>query len=75
VEQGAAVPVVGRNGKVRNTRKATNTSGRLLLLVKFEDAHPARQHLDWFGVASRTVARTFNREMGKALAKAIASAR
>lgn len=75
VEQGAAVLVVGRNGKVRNTRKGTNSSGRLVLLVKFEDAHRVRQHLDWFGVAQRTVTRTFNREMGKAFARAIASAK
>lgn len=79
VDQGAAVPVarVGRDGKVRmgKTRKSTNTSGHLKLLVKFTDAHQVRQHLGWFEVAKRVVNREFNREMGKALAKAIATAR
>jgi hypothetical protein len=74
-----AVPVarLTRNGKLRmgKTRKGINTSGKLKLLVKFDDAHRVNQHLDWFGVASRTVAKYFNREMGRALAKAIASAR
>lgn len=75
VDAGSAVAVVSKTGKVRHTRTATNTTGRLVLLVRFEDAHPVKQHLDWFGVAQRTVARTFNREMGKALGKAIATAR
>lgn len=75
VEAGAAVATITKSGKVRNTRKATNTTGRLVLLVKFTDAHPVKQHLDWFKVAERTVARNFNREMGKALGRAIASAR
>lgn len=75
VETTAKVAVMSKTGKIRNTRKGLNTSGKLVLLVKFQDAHPARQHLDWFGVAQRTVAKTFNREMGKALARAIASAK
>ncbi len=75
VAEGASVATVTRAGRVRMTRKATNTSGHLVLLVKFEDAHPARQYLDWFGVAERTVTKSFNREMGKALAKAIATAK
>jgi hypothetical protein len=48
---------------------------RLRLLVEFTDAHPIRQRLDWFGVAEKVVAKHFNEEMGRALAKAIASAR
>lgn len=80
VEEGTrAVSVVrvNRKGQVRigKTAKGINTSGRLKLLVKFDDAHRARQYLDWFGVAERTVNKHFNREMGKALAKAIATAR
>jgi hypothetical protein len=69
------LPLFSRTGKLRTPKARMNTSGRLVLLVKFEDAHQVKQHLDWFGVASRTIARTFNREMGKALAKAIASAK
>ncbi len=75
VDVGAPVAVITKSGKIRNTRKATNTSGKLVLLVKFEDAHQVKQHLDWFGVAKRAVTHNFNREMGKALARAIASAK
>ena len=75
VEAGAAVATITRTGKIRNTRKASNTSGHLVLLVKFADAHKATQFLDWFKVAERAVAKNFNREMGKALGRAIASAR
>lgn len=78
-EGATSVPVarVGRDGKVRmgKTKKAVNTTGHMKLLVKFEDAHPVRQHLDWFGVARKTVAKEFNREFGRALARAIASAK
>lgn len=69
------LPLVTRTGKVRKAKARLNTSGRLVLLVKFTDAHPAKQYLDWFNVAQRAVAKNFNREMGKALGKAIASAR
>lgn len=69
------LPLTTRTGKVRKAKARLNTSGRLILLVKFTDAHPATQFLDWFKVAERTVAKNFNREMGKALGRAIASAR
>lgn len=79
VAQGASVPVarLGKNGQLRmgKTKKATNTTGALKLLVKFTDAHAVKQHLDWFGVAKRTVDKSFNAEMGRALARAIATAR
>ena len=75
VQEGAAVTMVTKTGKVRKTRKGTNTSEHLVLLVKFEDAHPAKQYLDWFNVAKRAVEKNFNRQMGKALARAIASAK
>lgn len=69
------VPLATRTGKIRVSKARLNTSGRLVLLVKFTDAHKATQYLDWFKVAERAVAKSFNREMGKALARAIASAR
>lgn len=47
----------------------------LRLLVKFVDPHPVLQNLDWFGVAQKTVGAVFKREMGRALARAIATAR
>lgn len=77
----------GKATRTRITRKGklvTKVAGyvpdsrsdrRLKLLLKFTDAHPVRQHLGWFVVAKRTVDRGFNREMGKALAKALATAR
>lgn len=48
---------------------------RLKLLIKFTDAHKVRQHLDWFGVAQRVLARNFNKEFGRALGRAIRSAK
>lgn len=45
------------------------------LLIKFEDAHPVTQHLDYRSRAEQLVRSNFNREMGKALAKAVASSR
>lgn len=69
------LPLATRTGKIRVSKARLNTSGRLVLLVKFTDAHKATQYLDWFKVAERTVAKSFNREMGKALGRAIASAR
>jgi hypothetical protein len=78
-EGATSVPVarVGRDGKVRmgKTKKALNTSGHLKLLIRFADSHPVTQYLDWFGVAQRVVAKEFNREFGRALARAIATAK
>jgi hypothetical protein len=78
-DEAKSVPVarVGKDGRVRmgKTRKGLNQTGHLKLLVKFTEAHPVKQHLDWFGVAEKVVAKHFNEEMGRALAKAIASAR
>ena len=58
-------------------RKVTGLSlenaGGLKLLVKFEDAHQVNQRLNWFSVAQQIVAKQFNKEFGKALAKAIAT--
>lgn len=68
---------VGKDGKVRigKTAKNVNTSGHLKLLIKFQDAHPARQRLHWFNVAERVIRAGFDREFGKALGKALTSAR
>lgn len=76
-DAGGAVRVLrGKGGTLRigKTRKGLNQSGRLVLLVKFENAHVVRQRLDWFGVGSRVVQREFNREFGRAMATAIATA-
>lgn len=71
---------VTRSGKVI-TRKVAgyvpqSRAGRTLkLLIKFTDAHRVRQNLDWFGVAQRVLARNFNKEFGRALGRAIRSAK
>jgi hypothetical protein len=47
----------------------------LKLLVKFEDPHPAKQHLDFRKRAEQLIRANWNAEMGKALARAIATAK
>lgn len=77
-EAGGSVKVLrGKGGQLRvgKTRKGLNTSGKLKLLVKFENAHKVRERLDWFGVAGQVTAREFNREFGRAMAQAIATAK
>jgi hypothetical protein len=80
VEEGTkTIPIarVGKDGKLKlgRTRKGINTSGKLKLLVKFTDAHVARQNLDWFGVAQRVISRSFDRRMKVAMAKALSTAK
>lgn len=45
------------------------------LLIRFTDAHPIKQRLDYRPRAEQLVRTNFNRVMGKALGKAIATAR
>jgi hypothetical protein len=47
--------------------------GALKLLIRFGDALPVTQHLDYFKRAQQIVSRNFRREFGRALAKAIAT--
>ena len=61
--------------KMRRTRKGLNTSGSLKLLIRFTDAHPVQEYLDWFTVAERTINRRFERQMNEALRKARLTAR
>lgn len=79
VATGAKVTVtkLTKKGTLRTTktRKNLNTSGRLQLLVKFTDAHNVKQHLGWFDVAKRVIDKSFDREFGKALARAMATAK
>ncbi len=73
--------LVQRGGRLVKTRKGLHqaqegtTAHKLKLLIRFEDAHPAKQFLDWFGVAQGVINKNFNREFGKALALAIATAK
>lgn len=73
----ASTSRVGKDGKVkvRKTSKGLNTSGGLKLLVQFADAHPVKQRLHWFDLASKLVDDSVNQEFGKALGKALGTAK
>lgn len=49
--------------------------GHLKLLIRFGDALPVKQHLEWRLTARQVVARTLEKEFGRALGRAIASAK
>lgn len=63
------------DGVWQRGKKTRGKSAGLKLLMKFEDAHDVRQHLDYRGVGKRVVAAVFPRALDAAVAKAIASAR
>lgn len=67
--------IAQRGSKMVRTKKNLNSGPTLKLLIRFTDAHPVKQYLNWFGVAQDTAKKHFNRELGSALAKAIATAR
>jgi len=50
-------------------------AARLQLLIRFGDALPVKQHLNWADTARAIVAKSFDAEFGKAMAKAIATAK
>ncbi len=75
-------PFVRGNTKVRGmSRKhglvtaATNTTGKLKLLIRFGDALPVKERLNYRVRAKQVVDANVNREFGRALAKAMATAR
>lgn len=63
------------DGVWQRGKKTRGKSGGLKLLMKFEDAHDVRQHLDYRGVGKRVVHAVFPRELDRAVAKALATAR
>ncbi|PRP68601.1 hypothetical protein BUE93_21405 [Chromobacterium amazonense] len=67
----------GRNGTKGNTWNKVDgkRTGGLKLLIRFGDALPVDIHLGYHDLAGRLVFRNFNREMGRALAKALATTR
>ncbi|NNM70183.1 MAG: hypothetical protein HKM00_09530 [Gallionella sp.] len=70
-------PFIRKNQKIRGKSivpKGSNTTGHLKLLIRFEDAHPVKQHLGWRALAAAMVKKLMNREIGTALARAIAIA-
>ena len=68
-----------RNGQVNGVwQRVPPQRGKpasLKLLIKFEDAHEVTQRLGWRDLAQKVVRANLDRELGKALAKAIASAK
>ncbi|KUY76098.1 hypothetical protein WI27_19800 [Burkholderia cepacia] len=63
------------DGVWRRTKKTRGKAAGLKLMMKFEDAHDVRQHLDYRGVGKRIVAAVFRRELDAAMAKALSTAR
>lgn len=67
--------VASKNGKVRKLPKMANATGHLKLLIRFGDALPVKQHLDYRQRAQQLVNRRFNAVFGAMLAKAMATAK
>ncbi|MFL9918835.1 hypothetical protein PQR75_26325 [Paraburkholderia fungorum] len=63
------------DGVWQRTKKTRGKQAGVKLMVKFEDAHDVKQHLDYRGVGARVVKASFRIELDKAIAKAMASAR
>ncbi|GJG92849.1 hypothetical protein [Cupriavidus pauculus] len=72
-----AAKVKRGKGKAKVTRaaKGANTTGKLKLLMRFGDAMPVKQQLNYRSVAAQVVAKHFRPELEKALAQAMATAR
>lgn len=71
---------VSRSGGQRRKRAGRGSVhdkhlGALKLLIRFGDALPVTQHLNYANRGRQIVDRNFNREFGRALARAIATAR
>jgi hypothetical protein len=67
-----------KNGDVDGVwqrQKVRGKQGGLKLLVKFDNAHIVKQHLDYQGLARRTISRELKAEFAKAMQKALATAR
>lgn len=63
------------NGFWQRTKATRGKKGGLKLLIKFEDAHEAKQRLNYRALAKRTVDAGFKREFNEAMKKAISMAR
>lgn len=71
----APTKVVRTPGMKTKSLRGQNQSGHLKLLIRFGDAKPVRQHLEFGSRAQAVVQRAFAVEFGKALAKAVATRR
>ena len=63
------------DGVWQRTKAVRGRKAGLKLLVKFQDAHEARQRLGYQDLACKLVGPSFKRELGAALARAVASAK
>lgn len=74
----AAVSLLNHKGKrLRGVIPAGkgNATGHMKLLIRFTDAHPVKQRLGYRALAEQLIRKHFNKEMGRALAQAIATAK
>lgn len=68
--------LTGKRKKLRGLNEVMDDKrGHLKLLIRFGDALPVETHLGYHELAAALINRHFNREMGRALAKALASGR
>lgn len=74
-EAATAVITNKKTGKARTSKRGVNQSGKLKLLVRFGDALPVTQRLNYQARAKQVIDANFNREMGRAISRAIATAR
>jgi hypothetical protein len=74
-EAATAAVTSSRTGKTRISKRGVNQSGHLRLLVRFTDAQPVTQRLGYQLLGRRVVDANVNKEMGRAIAKAIATSK
>jgi hypothetical protein len=63
------------NGVWQRTPAQRGKPAGIKLLIRFEDAHEVKQNLGWRALAAKIIRSSYNRELGIALAKAIATAK
>ncbi|MGM3410628.1 hypothetical protein [Ralstonia holmesii] len=63
------------DGVWRRTKATRGKKAGLRLLIKFQDAHEARQRLGYRDLTRKVVGASFKRELGAALARAVATVR
>ncbi|MEO1354481.1 MAG: hypothetical protein AAFW48_01645 [Pseudomonadota bacterium] len=63
------------DGVWQRTKATRGKKAGLRLLVKFQDAHEARQRLGYRDLTRKVVGASFKRELGAALARAVATAK
>ena len=66
-----------KRGALKHIQETSRSKaiGSLVLIARFGDARPVKQRLNYREVAQQLMIKRFDKEMGRALAKAMASAR